>query len=98
MHKIAILTLFGSIAVGKLGFFQPFIVIGSIITLVGSGLICTLDVDSTSAESIGYQVIVGTGTGLVTQVPVIVAQAVSAREDIPSAVATVLCKSCFLLS
>lgn len=77
--------------VGKVGYFQPFLIIGSIIALIGSGFIYTLDIDSTPAEFIGYQVVVGTGIGIAIQVPVIVAQSLSPKADISSAVATILC-------
>ena len=87
----ALFTLVASGLVGKIGYFQPFLVVGSSIALVGSGLIYTLDIGSSPAQFIGYQVVAGTGIGMAIQVPVIVAQSLSPKADISSAVATVLC-------
>lgn len=59
---------------------------------VGSAMIYTLEVDSPAAHYVGYQVIAGIGMGLVIQVPVIVAQSISARPDMAVTVAMILCK------
>lgn len=88
---IALFTLLGSILLGKVGYFMPFLITGSIIMTIGSGLIYSLDIGSSAGEYIGYQVITGVGTGLAVQVPVIVAQSLSATEDVSTATATMLC-------
>jgi hypothetical protein len=90
-----ICTLVGAAGVGKLGYFQPFLIIGSAIVTVGSGLIYTLDINSPSSKYIGYQIAAGIGGGLPIQVPVIVAQAISARVDVSVTMSTIMCK--FLL-
>lgn len=78
--------------VGKLGYYQPFLWIGSIFSTVGSGMIYTLTPGSTAAQYIGYQVITGIGNGLIIQLPVLVAQSISPRVDMSVTVALILCK------
>lgn len=77
--------------VGKVGFYQPFLWVGAIFFTVGSGMIYTLNLHSAAREYIGYQVLTATGSGLVIQLPVIVAQAISTRLDMSITVATILC-------
>lgn len=77
---------------GKLGYSQPFMLIGSIFNTVGAGMIYTLTPGSTAAHYIGYQIIVGIGNGLIIQVPVFVAQAISPRADMSVTIGIVLCK------
>jgi MFS family permease len=40
----------------KIGYYTPFLILGTAIMTVGSGLLATLDVDSGDAEAVGYQV------------------------------------------
>ena len=77
--------------VGVVGYFQPFLLIGAIFTAVGSGLLYTLGINSSAAQYIGYQIIIGIGIGTSIQVPVIAAQALSSMADIPLVTADVLC-------
>jgi MFS transporter, DHA2 family, glioxin efflux transporter len=82
----------GSVLVGKVGYWQPFFSIGSIFSVVGAGLIYTLNLDSTAAQYIGYQVVVSIGTGLTMQIPNIIAQAISSQVDMSVTVSMALCK------
>lgn len=59
---------------------------------VGSGLIYTLEPNSSIGEYVGYQVVAAAGSGLVIQINVMVAQAFAARVDVSVTVAIVLCK------
>ena len=69
--------------------------IGSSFYLIGCGLIYTLDINSSTGQYVGFQIVAGVGIGLAVQVPVIVAQALSAQADISSTVATILCRSLY---
>jgi hypothetical protein len=51
-----------------------------------------LDINSPSSKYIGYQIVAGIGGGLPIQVPVIVAQAISARADVSVTMSTIMCK------
>lgn len=56
-------------AVAAVGYYVPFMWIGSILATVGSGLLLSLKVDSPSGVNIGYQVLAGLGAGLCNQLP-----------------------------
>ncbi|MCJ1404090.1 hypothetical protein MMC11_007315 [Xylographa trunciseda] len=50
------------------GFYVPFMWLGAILATVGSGLLLTLQVDSTASVLAGYQFLTGFGLGLCTQI------------------------------
>ena len=66
------------------GHYVPLMVIGSMIASVGSGLIYTLEINSSSGKWIGYQALLGIGLGLVFQIPVIVNQSIVSASDLSS--------------
>lgn len=76
--------------IGKIGYFQPLLIVGSILATVGAGLIYSLDVGSSVGRYIGYQIIFGAGLGIAIQVPVIAAQALSDVSDIALVTASIL--------
>jgi hypothetical protein len=92
---IVLFTFVGSGAVGKLGYFQPFLIVGRMLATIGGGLIYTFDIGAPSSKFIGYQVVARTGISLTIQIPTIVAQATSTRADVSIAMSTMLCKSAF---
>ena len=59
-------------------------VLGSVISSVGCGLVYTLNINSPSSHWIGYQALCGIGLGLVFQIPVIVNQSVVKPSDLSS--------------
>lgn len=77
-----------SIVVGgsitALGPYVPFTWIGSIIFVIGSGMIYTLKVNSSAGMWIGYQILAGTGAGACVQIPFIAVQVVLNKKDMPS--------------
>ncbi|KAL8644788.1 MAG: hypothetical protein Q9226_007592 [Calogaya cf. arnoldii] len=83
-------VMIGGGLVGKIGYFQPFLILGAILATIGAGLMYTLDIDSSAGAYIGYQIIFGAGLGIAIQVPVIAAQALSPLADIPIVTATIL--------
>ena len=72
------------------GIAAPITVVGTAIGLVCMGLLYTLDVDSSNAKWIGYQVIGGVGWGIASQVPIITVQATASAADLPEATAILL--------
>jgi hypothetical protein len=92
IYLIAIFSFVGSILIGKVGYYQLFLLVGGMFITVGSGMIYTLEPNSSAGQYIGYQVLAAIGSGLVIQLNVIVAQAISTRSDMSVTVATVLCK------
>lgn len=87
----ALFAAISGVSVGIIGYFVPFLVLGSAIFTIGAGLVYTLNIGSSAGKYIGYQIILGVGQGLCIQIPVIAGQAFSQTEDIPTATAMVLC-------
>lgn len=85
-------SIFGSILLGKVGYYKPFLLVGGLFLIIGSALIYTLNPHSPARNYIGYQIIPGIGTGLIIQINVIVAQAITPRADVAVTIAIVLCK------
>jgi hydrogenase/urease accessory protein HupE len=73
------------ISLGIVGWYNPFIWVGSSTFIIGCGLLCTLKVDSSTATLIGYQIIAGAGQGTANNIPYIAAQTVASKEDMSSA-------------
>ncbi|KAG8530587.1 uncharacterized protein KY384_005090 [Bacidia gigantensis] len=83
-------TIFSGIFIAVTGYYWPMIFAGSIIAAIGSGLLYTLDIGTSSSHWIGYQALVGIGCGLAFQVPVIVNQASVSPSDISAITAITL--------
>ncbi|KAE8147316.1 putative efflux pump antibiotic resistance protein [Aspergillus avenaceus] len=82
-----IATTISGIAVTAIGQFAPFMILGTILTPVGGGLLTLFNPATTTAEWIGYQALVGIGIGLGWQQPIIAIQAAVSIEDVPTATA-----------
>ncbi|KAH8202937.1 hypothetical protein TruAng_002883 [Truncatella angustata] len=72
------------------GWYQPWLMFGASLAAIGAGLIYMLDVYSTNAQWIGFQIVAGLGTGLSMQPPVIIANAITPKEDNSMAMSDVL--------
>jgi len=83
-----------SIVVGGLitviGYYTPFIIIGSILLAVGAGLVSTLDVSTPFSKWFGYQLLAGIGSGMSIQVSLLAVQAVLDIEDVPIGTACII--------
>ncbi|KYK54409.1 major facilitator superfamily transporter [Drechmeria coniospora] len=86
-----ILAIFSSgWLVTKLGYFQPFMLAGTVLVSLGSGLLSTLRVSSGSNLWIPFQIIAGLGIGASTEQPSVATQSLLAEADAPIGVAVVL--------
>jgi MFS transporter, DHA2 family, glioxin efflux transporter len=72
------------------GYYQPFLLGGSALVAVGSGLIYTMDANTGTGQWIGYQILAGVGVGFAIQTAVIVGQASVENEDISTVTAMIL--------
>ncbi|EAW12043.1 MDR family MFS transporter [Aspergillus clavatus NRRL 1] len=86
----SIFSFVGSLLLGKVGYYPPFLTFGAMFVTLGTGLMYTMGPDATAGQYIGYQVLAAIGSGLVIQLNVIVAQAITPRVDMSVTVATVL--------
>lgn len=80
---LVISSIIAGIFVSKVGYYSPCIILCSVITSAGAGMMTTLRVNSGNAEWIGYQVLAGLGMGLGMQLSGLAAQVVLAAEDVP---------------
>lgn len=84
----------GSILTGILtsciGYYTPFLIVGICITAVGAGLLTTLQVNTTVAQWIGYQILYGWGFGSCVQAPNMAAQTVLAPNEVSIGAALML--------
>ena len=73
-----------------LGYYAPFMILSSVLSSIGAGLLTTLGVHTGHAKWIGYQAIFGIGVGCGLQQTFIAAQTVLPLEDVPTGTAIVV--------
>lgn len=85
---VASIVIGGAITV--LGYYTPFMWVGSAIFTIGCGMLYTLKVHSPAGQWIGYQILAGAGAGASVQIPFIAVQVVTSEKDMPTANACVM--------
>jgi MFS family permease len=80
---MVVFSMVAGILIHRIGYYTPFMVIGVCVMCVGAGLMTTLQVDTSTASLIGYQILYGCGLGLSAQAPSLAAQTVLPKLDIP---------------
>ena len=88
--SISICTVCANVTISKYGYRLPFLVVGPAIAAIGVGMLYRMDIDSTSPEWTGYQILTGVGIGLALQVPMVINQTRASPADIPAMIATTL--------
>ncbi|KAF2967232.1 hypothetical protein GQX73_g6330 [Xylaria multiplex] len=66
-----------------IGYYNPGMIIGSILAVTGSALLTTLDLNSGTGRIVGYQLLYGFGVGFGFGQPSYIAQTVLAPDDVP---------------
>ncbi|KAL5319175.1 hypothetical protein ACEPPN_012224 [Leptodophora sp. 'Broadleaf-Isolate-01'] len=87
---VVVMSIVSGGLITTLGYYTPFMILSSIVTAVGSGLLTTLEVNSDSPKWIGFQALVGMGIGLGMQQPMMAVQTVLDLTDVPTGTATVI--------
>lgn len=91
MIPLVLSVVVGSITSGalvqRLGYYTPFMIVGSCLMAIGAGLITTWDMGTKSSKWIGFQVILGLGVGYTMQQPNLAVQVVLAKNDVPTGTA-----------
>jgi hypothetical protein len=78
----------------RIGYYTPFMIVGSTLMAVGTGLLTTWNMHTGSSMWIGYQVILGFGVGCTMQHPNLAVQIVLLKQDIPTGTAVLsLCQT-----
>lgn len=83
--SITVSSIFIGGAITLIGWYSPFMWLGSAIFTVGAGLLYTLKVSSPSRTWIGFQIVAGIGAGASVQIPFIAVQVVSTPQTMPIA-------------
>jgi MFS family permease len=87
---IALATIISGIVITVTGHYIHSLVIGATLGSIGSGLLYTLDIGSSSSKWIGYQALAGIGIGLGIQVAIAVSQSIVVASDISSITAIMI--------
>ncbi|KAJ3495303.1 hypothetical protein NLG97_g3490 [Lecanicillium saksenae] len=82
-------TLVGFLVL-RVGYYAPFMILSTVITPIGEGLMTTWTVDTNFSHWVGYQAMTGLGIGLGQQQPQVAIQAVLPKADIPAGVSIVV--------
>ncbi|KAJ6576944.1 major facilitator superfamily domain-containing protein [Mycena vulgaris] len=77
-------------AITAVGYYTPFMILASILTAVGAGLLSTFAVSTGHAHWIGYQVVYGLGVGAGIQQPLMAVQAILDPGDVPTGTSLIL--------
>lgn len=88
--SVVVASMASGILVSKLGYYNPFFLLSSIMMPIGAGLLSTLTIDSPPREWIGYQILFGLSLGFGSQQPLNVVQTVLTRADISTGAALIM--------
>jgi EmrB/QacA subfamily drug resistance transporter len=78
----------------RIGYYTPFMILGSSLMAVGTGLLTTWSMGTSSSMWIGNQVILGFGVGCTMQHPNLAVQVVLPKQDVPTGTAILsLCQT-----
>lgn len=79
--SMVVASITAGVGTTRLGYYTPFMIVGSCIMIVGAGLLTTLSVNEPQAKWVGYQFLYGFGLGMTFQSPTVAAQTVLPRAD-----------------
>ncbi|KAJ7775383.1 transporter [Mycena metata] len=74
MLGLIITTIITGQVVGKSGYYYPFLLVGAAFIIIGSALLYTINTTTTTAKLIGFQILVGVGTGMGLQNTIVATQ------------------------
>jgi MFS family permease len=86
--SFAVAVLLAGPATSLFGYYNPVMIFGSILMVVGVALITTFTPDTTTGKWIGYQILYGSGCGLAFQQPYTAVQIILAESKVPTALVT----------
>ena len=90
---VLIACVIASIMAGGLtsaiGYYAPLMIVSSVLTAIGAGLLTTWQVNTGADKWIGFQVIIGFGIGLGLQLPQVAVQTVLDISEVPIATALI---------
>ncbi|KAJ4003908.1 hypothetical protein NW752_012044 [Fusarium irregulare] len=80
---VTVVSLITGSVVTWLGYYIPFMWVGSAIFTTGAGLLYTIDQDTPLARWFGFEVLAGAGFGMAIQISIVAVQVVLSTADIP---------------
>ncbi|KAK4126814.1 MFS general substrate transporter [Parathielavia appendiculata] len=86
---LVVMLLVSGALVSLIGYYTPFMILASILTPIGEGLMSTWTVDTTFSQWFGYEALTGLAFGMGMQQPLMAVQAVLPIEDVPIATSAV---------
>ncbi|TVY28470.1 Efflux pump [Lachnellula hyalina] len=87
---LVVFSLIGGGLVTAVGYYTPFLILSSVVTAVGAGMLSTLKTNSRIGEWLGYQILLSAGAGLGAQNVMLVPQVASAPTDQPIAISILI--------
>jgi MFS family permease len=100
IHTIPLVlsVVVGSISSGgltqKIGYYTPFMILGSCLMAIGTGLLTTWNAHTATGSWIGFQIIIGLGVGFTMQHPNLAIQVVLPKQDVATGTALLsLCQT-----
>ncbi|OQD93726.1 hypothetical protein PENSOL_c030G06826 [Penicillium solitum] len=88
--SMVVTSLMVGIIITYIGYYTPFMILGSILLAIGYGLMSMFHTDTSKAVWIGYQIITGAGAGSGMQQSLIGVQVVLPLADVPTGTAMVV--------
>jgi MFS family permease len=79
--------IFGGLIIHRTGRYQELIWVGMVLMTLGVGLFINIGAYTPLGETLGYEVVMGIGAGLVFNPPLIAIQAMVAQDDVATATA-----------
>ncbi|KAJ5293876.1 hypothetical protein N7508_008697 [Penicillium antarcticum] len=88
--SVVVLSVLSGIIVTIVGYYAPFMILGTIMIAIGYGLMTKFHPDTPKSIWIGYQIIAGAGVGFGMQQPMIAVQVVLDIVDVPTGTAIIV--------
>ncbi|KAJ5382714.1 Major facilitator superfamily domain general substrate transporter [Penicillium concentricum] len=88
--SVVLTSIVSGIIITLVGYYTPFMIFGTVLLAIGSGLMSMFNVDTSKAAWIGYQIIAGVGVGAGMQQSMIAVQVVLDLADIPTGTAIIV--------
>lgn len=88
--SVAIASILAGKLVSITGYYTPFAIGGSMLAAIGSGLMTRFLPSTGAGKWIGYQIMTGTGRGMVIQMPITAINDLLSGDDVASAIAVLV--------
>ncbi|KAK4992371.1 hypothetical protein LTR50_001129 [Elasticomyces elasticus] len=88
---LVIMNMVNGFGMGKFGYYMPWFTAGSILVVVTSALLYTIDEDTSNSSIYGFTALLGFGTGAFSQAPFSIAQALVSPDNGSLAISFISC-------